>query len=65
MTALRAPVSLAQRLFTYKALHNSAWDFICDLIRAYTVSRSLRSCEKVVYPTLILIVNQKVIELSL
>jgi len=30
-------------LFAYKALHSLAPDYICDLIRPYTVSRSLRS----------------------
>ncbi len=33
--------------FAFKALHNSAPDYICDLIRPYTASRrSLRSCDQ-------------------
>ncbi len=33
-------------LFAYKALHNSAPDYICDLIKPYTASRSLRSSDQ-------------------
>ncbi len=33
-------------LFAYKALHNSAPDYVCDLIKPYTASRSLRSSDQ-------------------
>ncbi len=33
-------------LFAYKALHNSAPDYICDLIKPYTAPRSLRSSDQ-------------------
>ncbi len=33
-------------LFAYNALHNSAPDYICDLIKPYTAPRSLRSSDQ-------------------
>ncbi len=51
-------------LFAYKALHNSAPDYICDLIKPYTASRSLRSSDQLFLSVPVHVVKQKVIELS-
>ncbi len=43
---IKLRVNFKVLLFAYKALHNSAPDYICGLIKPYTASRSLRSSDQ-------------------